>query len=185
MCCYDRWSQRNLVRTGLMVWCRRRFSDPCRTRTKTRTRTILYHFICWIPATWACCHPHTAAQAWAVPWLSWGGECVVLGEVSVRWSRKVWGSSYLLARHQQDAVFLSMLHLSENMIQDQEFRPAVMEQLHLIGHLQEKDRSRDVSGQSKAALGLRSGSWGDETSSIIFQTVGIVSPSLSVCASSE
>lgn len=60
-----------------------------------------------------------------------GAKCAVC------WWEVVWGSCYLLASHQQDAVFLSMLHLSENVIQDQKFRPAVMQQLHLISHLQE------------------------------------------------
>lgn len=71
------------------------------------------------------------------------------------------GSCYLLAGHQQDAVFLSVLHLSENVIQDQKFRPAVVEQLHLIPHLQEahteaeKERDRETKMVLKHVYSLR------------------------------
>lgn len=63
-------------------------------------------------------------------------------------------SSYLLASNQQDAVFLSMLHLSENMIQNQKFRPAVMEQLHLIPHLQEKHTNTELNEEKHDDIGI-------------------------------
>lgn len=66
-----------------------------------------------------------------------------------RWWEVVLGSCYLLAGHQQEAVFLSMLHLSEDVIQDQKFRPAVMEQLHLISHLQEADTHGHTEGEKR------------------------------------
>lgn len=36
MCCYDRWSQRNLVKMGVMVWCREAFQWPLQEQNQNQ-----------------------------------------------------------------------------------------------------------------------------------------------------
>lgn len=43
--------------------------------------------------------------------------------------------THLLACDQQDGSFLRMHHLPENVVENEKFTPAVLQQLHLIIHL--------------------------------------------------
>lgn len=47
-------------------------------------------------------------------------------------------AAYLLSSNQQQAALLPVLHLSEDMVQNQQLRPTVVKKLHLIPHLKEE-----------------------------------------------
>jgi len=53
----------------------------------------------------------------------------------VTWWRDELGTHFL-SGDQQQAVLLPMMHLSEDVVEHQQLRPAVMEKLHLVSHLQ-------------------------------------------------
>lgn len=43
--------------------------------------------------------------------------------------------THLLPRHQEDGALFGMHHLPENVVQDEEFTPTVLEKLHLVVNL--------------------------------------------------
>lgn len=52
------------------------------------------------------------------------------------WAGGTVGSGHLLPCDQQDAALLAMLNLTVDVVKNQQLAPAVLQQCHLVGHLQ-------------------------------------------------
>lgn len=56
--------------------------------------------------------------------------------------------SHLLSSNQQDAVFLAVLDLAVDVVQHQQLAPTVLQQCHLVSHLEGRIMQRSSQGLS-------------------------------------